>query len=79
MNLMNDYVIRYGNEESIERTFYDSITIQRKRFEEMKKDNSVIWAELIHEPLNEPEVQHIVDSFEKQVVDILGKKLVINL
>lgn len=76
--MKRDYIIRFEQNGEIKRNFHDTLTKQEKEFEKMKKDSSIIWAELLHEPLEEDDVQHVIDSFEKNVVEVLGQRIVLN-
>ncbi len=77
--MSEDYVVRYGNQNGvIDRTFYTTYKQALKQFNKFKQDSDITWAELLYEPLNE-DVQQVVDSFEKQVVNVLGVDVVINL
>lgn len=74
-----DYVLRYGNENTTNRTDYDTLQNIRKIFNKLKKDSSVTWAEILHEPLEKEDVQELIDEFEKPVIDFLGNKIVVNI
>lgn len=76
---MFDYVLRYGNDECVNRSDYDTLPNIRKQFEKLKKDSSVTWAEILHEPLDAEDVQEVIDTFEKPVIDVLGMKVVVNI
>lgn len=74
-----DYVLRYRYENKTNRTDYDTLPNIRKIFNKLKKDSSVVWAEILYEPLDKEDVQELVDEFEKPVIDFFGKKCVINI
>ena len=76
---MDEYIVRYGNESFTTRTDYQPLQECTKFFNKLKSDSKVVWAEIIHEPLDSYDEQIILDSFEKQIIDILGKKVVVNL
>jgi hypothetical protein len=76
---MEDYVMRYGNDIETNRTDYDSLNEIQKEFQKKKKDSSCICAEILFEPLNIPDKQVIINSFEKEIINIFGKKCVVNL
>lgn len=74
-----DYVLRYGGETSTNRTNYDTLPNIRKTFNKFKKDSSVLWAEILYEPLEKEDVQELIDEFEKPVIDFFGRSVVVNI
>jgi adenosine deaminase len=76
---MEDYVMRYGNDKVTNRTDYSSLNNILAEFSKKKKDSNCTRAEVIFEPLDVLDKQVIIDCFEKKVIDIFGKKCVVNL
>ena len=74
-----DYVLRYGAENTTNRTDYDTLPNIRKIFNKLKKDSSVIWAEILYEPLENEDVQELIDEFEKPVINFFGHNVVVNI
>ena len=76
---MDDYFVRYGDNVCTSRTDYEPLEKCIKFFNKLKSDSKVIWAEIIHEPLDLCDEQIVVDNFEKQTINMLGKQVVVNI
>ena len=76
---MEDYIVRYGYKDTYNRTDYKTLEQCKKQFKKFKADSRVTWAEIIYEPLDNEEETQIIDSFKKQVINVLGKEVVINI
>lgn len=72
--MAQDFVVRYGGENSVGRTDYMTEKEATKFYNMLSLNTVTTWKELIHEPLDEPEVQRIVMSDSVKVIDLgLGK------
>lgn len=65
-----DYVIRYGNDNTTNRTDYMTLNKAEKEYNKIQLDVNTTWKELIHEPLEQEDVQNILKSDSVQIVDI---------
>lgn len=70
----NDYVVRYGGENSVGRSDYMTEKEAIKFYDKVELNTSTTWKELLYEPLEEPEVQDVVRSDAVKVLDLgIGK------
>jgi hypothetical protein len=69
-----DFIVRYGGDNSIDRTDYMTEKEATKFYNKLELDTVTTWKELIQEPLDEPEVQRVVKQDSVKVVDLgIGK------
>ena len=77
---MEEYVVRYGNEESVlGRSDYDTLKNCEKFISKLTNNSDVTWFELLYEPLDEDDAQYIVRRGEKDLIDLFGNKVVVNV
>lgn len=75
VNYNDDYIVRYGecdsycNGDYISRTEYMTFKDAYNKFNKMKIDSKIIWAQLIFEDLDIPDHQKVIAEFEKPVMD----------
>ncbi len=67
---MEDYVVRYGNEFNINRSFYMSKEQAEKFYLHLELDVNTTWKELLYEPINEEDTQYILKSSSVKVIDL---------
>lgn len=71
---MYDFIVRYGGEDSVSRTDYLTEKEAIKFYNKLELDTVITWKELIHEPIDEPEVQVVIMSASVKVIDLgIGK------
>ena len=74
---MEDYIVRFGNNSSINRSDYMNEKDANKFYDKLKLDVNITWKELIHEPLDIPDKQEICRSDSVRVIDLGFTKFVI--
>ena len=68
---MNDYVVRFGNDNGyIERSDYMSKEQAEKFYNKIELSTRTTWKELLHEPLEDENVQEIIKSDSVKIVDL---------
>ena len=68
---MDDYVVRYGNDNGyVERSDYMTKTQAEKFYNKIELNTETTWKELLHEPLEEEEIQKIIKSDSVKIVDL---------
>ena len=68
---MNDYVVRYGNDNGyVERSDYMSKEQAEKFYNKIKLNIRTTWKELLYEPLEKEDVQEIIKSDSVKIVDL---------
>lgn len=68
---MEDYVVRFGNDEGyVERSDYMSKEQAEKFYNKIKLSIRTTWKELLYEPLEKEDVQEIIKSDNVEVVDL---------
>jgi len=68
---MEDYIVRYGNDNgNVQRSFYMNKQRASRFYGKIKLDTKTTWKELLYEPLDQENVQKIVKSDGIRVVDL---------
>ena len=68
---MDDYVVRYGNDNGyVERSDYMSKEQAEKFYNKIKLNIRTTWKELLYEPLEKEDVQEIIKSDSVKIVDL---------
>lgn len=69
---MNDYVVRFGNDNGyVERSDYMSKEQAEKFYNKIKLDIiTTTWKELLYEPLEKEDVQEIIKIDSVKIVDL---------
>lgn len=71
-----DFVVRYGNDTSVNRGFFDTYAQVEKEYDSIKLDARITWKQILWEPLNKPDVQVVVKEDSVRVVEVLGMKMI---
>lgn len=72
-----DFIVRYGNNTSINRGFFDTYAQVKKEFNSIKLDARTIWKQILWEPLDKPDVQVVIKEESVRVIEMLGTKFVV--
>lgn len=75
--MLCDFVVRYGNNNSVNRGFFDTYDQVMKEYDSIKLDEKITWKQIIWEPLNNPDKQVVIKEDSVRVIEILGAKLVV--
>ena len=75
--MLCDFIVRYGNNTSVDRGFFDTYTRVKKEFDSIKLDEKITWKQIIWEPLDKPDVQMVIEEESVKVVEVLGIKFVV--
>ena len=68
---MNDYVVRFGNDNGwVERSDYMSKEQAEKFYNKIELSTRTTWKELLYEPLEKEDVQEIIKSDSVKIVDL---------
>ena len=68
---MNDYVVRFGNDNGyINRSDYMSKEQAEKFYNKIELSTRMTWKELLYEPLEKEDVQEIIKSDSVKIVDL---------
>ena len=68
---MDDYVVRYGNDIGyVDRSDYMSKGQAEKFYNKIELNTRTTWKELLHEPLEDENVQEIIKSDSVKIVDL---------
>ena len=68
---MDDYVVRYGNDIGyVDRSDYMSKGQAEKFYNKIELNTRTTWKELLHEPLEDGNVQEIIKSDSVKIVDL---------
>lgn len=68
---MDDYVVRFGNDNGyVERSYYMSKEQAEKFYNKIKLDIRTTWKELLYESLEKEDVQEIIKSDNVEIVDL---------
>ena len=68
---MDDYVVRYGNDiRYVDRSDYMSKGQAEKFYNKIELNTRTTWKELLHEPLEDGNVQEIIKSDSVKIVDL---------
>ena len=68
---MDDYVVRYGNDHGyVDRSDYMSKGQAEKFYNKIELNTRTTWKELLHEPLEDGNVQEIIKSDSVKIVDL---------
>ena len=71
VDIMDDYVVRYGNDNGyVERSDYMSKEQAEKFYNKIKLNIRTTWKELLYEPLEKEDVQEIIKSDSVKIVDL---------
>ena len=76
--MLCDFVVRYGNDTSVNRGFFDTYTQVEKEFNSIKLNANITWKQILWEPLNRPNTQIILKEESVRVIEVLGAKFVIS-
>lgn len=69
-----DYVVRYGGETPVGRSDYMTEKEASKFYAKLDLSTSITWKELLHEPLEDLEVQEVIRYECVKVMDLgIGK------
>ena len=74
---MDDYVVRYGNDNGVDRSDYMSKGQAEKFYNKIELNARTTWKELLHEPLEDENVQKIIKSDSVKIVDLGICKMVL--
>lgn len=72
---MDDWKLRIQYPDRYEVILDKTEKEARKILSKLKSGKQVVWCELIHYPVDADET--VVDSFENQVITVLGKDVII--
>lgn len=75
--MLCDFVVRYGNDTSVNRGFFDTYAQVEKEYNSIKLDARITWKQILWEPLNKSDTQVIVKEDSVRIVEVLGKKIVV--
>lgn len=75
--ILCDFVVRYGNDTSVNRGFFDTYAQVEKEFNSIKLDTKTTWKQILWEPLDKPDVQVVVKEESVRVIEVLGVKFVV--
>lgn len=68
---MDDYVVRYGNDNGyVDRSDYMPKGQAEKFYNKIELNTRTTWKELLHEPLEDENVQEIIKSDSVKIVDL---------
>lgn len=68
---MNDYVVRFGNDNGyVDRSEYMSKEQAEKFYNKIKLDIRTTWKELLYEPLEKEDIQEIIKSDSVKIIDL---------
>ena len=71
VDIMDDYVVRYGNDIGyVDRSDYMSKGQAEKFYNKIELNTRTTWKELLHEPLEDENVQEIIKSDSVKIVDL---------
>lgn len=68
--MAEDYVVRYGGENSVNRSDYMTEKEANKFYDKLELNTSITWKELLFEPFDESDRQDILRSDTVKVVDL---------
>ena len=66
-----DFIVRYGNDNSVNRGFYDTYENAIKEYSSIKLDSNTTWKQLLWEPLDKLDVQKIIMEDSAKVLQML--------
>ena len=72
-----DFIVRYGNNNSVNRGFFDTYDQVIKEYDSIKLNADITWKQIIWEPLDRPETQFVIKQDEVTVMEILNAKFVL--
>ena len=75
--MLCDFVVRYGNNTSVNRGFFDTYAQVEKEFNSIKLDVITTWKQLLWEPLDKPDTQVVIKEESVHVIEVLGTKFVV--
>ena len=75
--MLCDFVVRYGNDTSVNRGFFDTYAQVEKEFNSIKLDAKTTWKQILWEPLDKPDVQVVIKEESVRVIEVLGTKFVV--
>lgn len=75
--MLCDFVVRYGNDTSVNRGFFDTYAQVEKEYDSIKLDARITWKQILWEPLNKPDVQVVIKEDSVRVVEVLGMKMIV--
>lgn len=76
--MQEDYVVRYGGDDWVKRSFYETKKNALKIYTSIKLDKKTRWKELIYEPLEDEERQDVILRDEVKVLSVLGVEFVVS-
>ena len=75
--MLCDFVVRYGNDTSVNRGFFDTYAQVEKEFNSIKLDSKTTWKQILWEPLDKSDVQVVIKEESVRVIEVLGVKFVV--
>ena len=75
--MLCDFVVRYGNDTSVNRGFFDTYAQVENEFNSIKLDAKTTWKQILWEPLDKPDVQMVIKEESVRVIEVLGAKFVV--
>ena len=72
-----DFIVRYGNDTSVNRGFFDTYVQVEKEFNSIKLDVRTTWKQILWEPLDKPDTQVVIKEESIRVIEVLGVKFVV--
>ena len=75
--MLCDFVVRYGNDTSVNRGFFDTYAQVEKEFNSIKMDSKTTWKQILWEPLDKTDVQVVIKEESVRVIEVLGAKFVV--
>lgn len=75
--MLCDFVVRYGNDTSVNRGFFDTYAQVEKEFNSIKLDSKTTWKQILWEPLDKPDAQEVIKEESVRVIEVLGVKFVV--
>lgn len=75
--MLCDFVVRYGNDTSVNRGFFDTYAQVEKEYDSIKLDAQTTWKQILWEPLDKHDVQVVVKEDSIRVIEVLGMKIVV--
>lgn len=76
--MLCDFVVRYGNDTSVNRGFFDTYAQVEKEYNSIKLDAQITWKQILWEPLDKHDVQVVVKEDSIRVIEVLGMKIVVS-
>lgn len=75
--MLCDFVVRYGNDTSVNRGFFDTYAQVEKEYNSIKLDAQTTWKQILWEPLDKHDVQVVIKEDSIRIIEVLGMKIVV--